>query len=137
VPIDYEFGDETVAYPQCHRLAERICSGTCDCKKTKRGRVVWFTSVHLACYYGQLEVVKWLMRFYQNVDPLKEKALLTPLMVSFFSIQLYMYAYVNDADKEISRYSYVFGHARLFKQYSFRLSSFYLRKISFISAASV
>jgi len=34
-------------------------------------------------------------------------------------------------------YSYVFGDARLFKQYSFRLSSFNLRKISFISVASV
>ena len=30
-----------------------------------------------------------------------------------------------------------FGDARLFKQYYFGLSSFYLRKISFISAASV
>ena len=33
----------------------------------------------------------------------------------------------------LARYSYVFGDARLFKQYSFRLYGFYLRKISFIS----
>jgi len=31
-------------------------------------------------------------------------------------------------------HNHILGDVRLFKQYSFRLSSFYLRKISFISA---
>src|SRR6218665_3448333 len=90
VPIrDFLFLRRTVGYPQCQRLAERICCGTCDCTNTQHGRIVWFTSLHLACYYGQVEIVKCLMQFCQTAAQFQERALLTPLMVSFIIIQLY------------------------------------------------
>src|SRR6218665_2516708 len=74
---------ENVGYPQCQRLAERVCSGTCDCTNTQYGRLVYFTSLHLACYYGQLEMVKYLMRFCESTAKFQDRAFLTPLMVSF------------------------------------------------------
>ena len=84
VPIQgYSVYFEPVGYPQCQRLAERVCSGTCDCTNTQYGRLVWFTSLHLACYYGQLEMVKYLMRVCQIATQFQERAFLTPLMVSF------------------------------------------------------
>jgi len=81
VPIQgyYHFFDID-SYPQCRRLAERVCSGTCDCTNTQYGRLVWVTSLHLACYYGQLEMVKYLMRFCQIAQ---ERTFFTPLVVSF------------------------------------------------------
>jgi len=92
VPIEnVETGGKFISYPQCQRLGERISSGTCDCTNTQRGRFVWFTSLHLACYYGQLEIVKCLMRFSRIAGQLKETVLLTPLMVSLFIILLYAF----------------------------------------------
>jgi len=88
VPLDTM---DNISYPQCQRLAERIRSGTCDCTNTQRGRFVWFTSLHLACYYGQLEIVKCLMRFCQTPAQFQDKALLTSLMVSFITIHLWFH----------------------------------------------
>jgi len=47
------------------------------------------------------------------------------------------FGYLAVSRSNVFSHSYVFGDARLFTQCSFRLSSFYLRKILFIIAASV
>jgi len=92
VPVDHVTRTlETISYPQCQRLAERIYSGTCDCTNTQSGRFVWFTSLHLACYYGQMEIAKCLMRFCQTAAQFQDKTLLTSLMVSFIAINLWFH----------------------------------------------
>ena len=92
VPFDHvTVTMKTISYPQCQRLAERIYSGTCDCTNTQSGRFVWFTSLHLACYYGQMEIAKCLMRFCQTAAQFQDKTLLTSLMVSFITIHLWFH----------------------------------------------